>query len=328
MDPSCPRRRDCPKPRLSRLQALTAESGLLATTLRAPAVGILERLAECDVLALTNNTAAVLTTMGRHGAPQTAGAPLVAEPGRTCLRVHPRSLASVIAVERVPSCRKPYSLHVFDGDGAALYEAYLTNISDAIDYGPAPAEESGRNGAAAERAAPRDGPRDWMPRQIAAAAGKADAGADAGYHLDSILGDNGLSRRASLPCWGTDLAWQIAPSRLIDFFAFMCDIRMPGGIAVGNAGLVHFHQGAFDGLRASSRMLRISSKHSNVTIALSDVEEVWVCRVETGRGADYLLEVYDWRYHCVAQFTTSADDEPLLRDVWRRQLCAIPRRAA
>lgn len=324
MSPSCPQRGHCPKTRLSKLQALIAESGVLGTTLHFPAVRVMERLAECDVLSVTSNTTAVLTSMGRPGAPQIAGDPLRSETGRPCLRLHPQSLGSVLAVERIPSCRKPYSLHVFDRDGAAVYEAYLTSFDDALAYGPDISEETGGLEGTAEAGAPWPGSMGWMPRTVTA----APANIDAGYHFDSVLGDNGIGRRASLPSWGAGVAWQIPPARLVDFFAFMCDIRMPAGIAVGNAGLVHYHQGALDALKASPRMLRISSKHSNVTISLPDVEEVWVSRVETRNGTDHLLEIYDWRYHCVAQFKAVADNEPLLRDVWRRQLCAIPHRSA
>ncbi|MCC7254047.1 ChuX/HutX family heme-like substrate-binding protein [Hyphomicrobium sp.] len=323
MERRCPRRTGCPRERANARRVSTAGNGLFAKAIALPVADVLGQLPSLEhVISVTRNTAAAMTTVGRYAAPQRAGAPLVVETGRMCLRVHPESLGMTLFAEPVAAHRKPVSLHFFDRDGIVLHETYLTSIDedsklDMLISGRAGGEAEARSGAA-----PAPGSWTWQPQLLSPLAGLH---ADAGFHVDSILGDNGIARRASLPVWGEGSAWQIDVSDLVGLFTLLKEAWMPLGIAVGNLGLVQYHQGEIDGVKRSGNLVQISSKHSNVTISLDDIEEAWITHVEAGGRREHILELYDWRCHCIAQFKDADDGDENLSIFWRQILSTLPR---
>lgn len=325
MAPSCRRRANCHQAKASELHAFLTDPGFSGGTLSVSAPRAIGQLPGFDhVVSVTRNSGAAMTSVGRYAAPQRAGEPLKAEAIRTCLRVHAPSLGTALAVERIPASRKPYSLHFFDGDGVMMHEAYLTSVKDDLaleDLAAGWTGEAPQSGFADE--APLSASNGWLPEPIARSAGP---GRDAGYHLDSVLRDNGLSRRASLPTWGASGAWQVEVDVLFNLFTLLTDVRMPLVFGVGNVALMQVHQGPIDGVKRFGTLMRISSKCCNVTLSLDDIEEVWVSRIESGGLTAHMLEIYDWRYHCVAQFTDCDEAGRNLSNFWRQLLVTLPRR--
>ncbi|MDQ8698129.1 ChuX/HutX family heme-like substrate-binding protein [Hyphomicrobium sp. LHD-15] len=324
MAPSC-RRANCPQAKASELHAFLTDPYFSGGMLAVSAPGAIAELPGFDhVVSVTRNSGAAMTSVGRYAPPSRAGDPLTACSTRTSLRMHAPSFGTVLAVERIPASRKPHSLHFFDQDGVMLHEAFLTSITDDLAL-----EEltSGWNGAGDlaqdESEYPLPASKDWLPKPIAQSAG---AHRDAGFHLDSILRDNGLARRASLPAWGAGHAWQVEVDVLFNLFTLLTDVRMPLVFGVGNVGLVQVHRGEVDGVKRFGTLMRISSKCCNVTLSLDDIEEIWVSRIESQGRIGHMLEIYDWRYHCVAQFKDCEESDETLSNFWRQLLMTLPRR--
>lgn len=327
MERSCPRRITCPRERANARRVLQAEGGIFARAIALPVEDVLGELPQLDhVICVTRNTAAALTSVGRYAAPQPMGERMVVEPGRMCLRIRPASLGRALFGEAVPHHRRPLSLHFLDREGAVLHETYLTSLDETPALGLMASARAGDDDDGDARLDPAArAPAEswsWRPRRISPAAGKHD---DAGVHVDSILGDNGIARRASLPQWGASSAWQIDVNDLIGLFMLLKEAWMPLGIAVGNVGLVQYHQGEIDGVKSSGALIQVSSKHSNVTISLDDIEEAWVTCVDVGGRREHMLELYDWRYHCVAQFKDADDSDENLSVFWGQILDTLPR---
>lgn len=326
MERSCPQRKTCPKAQASARRAFERTHGAVAQTIALSASDVLGYLPSLDhVVSVTRNTAAAMTTVGRYAVPQPLGAPLRVEAGRIGLRVHLPSLGAALAAEHIPACRKPQSLHVFDRDGLVAHETYLTSLAEntllerlASDAASAPGLDprlSANETAAAETWS-------WQPRPLSPAAGPH---ADAGGHLDSILRDNGITRRASLPAWGEHTAWQIDTNDLPRLCTLLGEAWMPLGIAVGNVGVVQYHHGAIDGVKRYGTLMQLSATCTNVTLSLGDIEEAWVSRIEIGDRHEHILELYDWRYHCIAQFKDADDSDDNLRTFWSQILSTLPR---
>ncbi len=326
MERSCPQRKACPKAQASARRVLERTHGTVAKSISLSPSQVFGHLPSLDhVVSVTRNTAAAMTTIGRYAVPQTFGEPLRVESGRIGLRVHLPSLGTALAAEHVPACRKPQSLHVFDRDGIVAHESYLTSIAEnallerlAFDAVSAPELQSPvsvSETAAAETWS-------WQPRLLPRF---AEPNADAGHHLDSILRDNGIARRASLPVWTEHAAWQIDIQDLPRLFALLGEAWMPLGMTVGNAGVVQYHHGAVNRVKRHGTLIQLSSNCSNVTLSLADIEEAWVTRVEVDARYEHILELYDWRYHCIAQFTDAHDSDDNLRTFWCQILSAQPR---
>lgn len=325
MERNCPRRSGCPRGRRDAGRPSTRdESVIQAVSLSVPQA--LQMLPEIEnVVSVTRNASASMTTIGRYGAPQFIGDPLKTEAGRTCLRIDPSSLHTALAAERVPACRKPMSLHILDHDGTAVHESYLTSMDhdtqfDVMADGSEPRRDPEIH-MAFESLSKRGG-WSWKPRAIRPSGGRH---LDAGFHIDSILGDNGIARRASLPQWGDTSAWQIDPVELPRLFTLLGEAWMPLGIALGNVGVVQYHQGEVEKVRATGHAMQITSKTTNVTIALDDIQEAWISCVDSGIRYEHILELYDWRYHCVVQFKETNEPDANLSTFWQQILCTLPR---
>lgn len=296
-------------------------------TLAAPADHVIAQLSEFDtVFSITKNTVAAMTSIGRYAPPQKTNDPLTVETGRISLRIDTPVLGAVVAVESIPAHRKPYSLHMFDAEGRLLHEAYLTNAADDLALEAfesrwkrtakrTPSEDSKR----------RPTPQSWIPEPLK----PFETGDNnRAFHFDSILSDSGLNRRASLPSWGDSRAWQVELDSLRRFLTLLTDVRMPLIISVGNAGIAQLHHGAIEAAKWYGNSVQLSSKSCNISLNLDDVEEIWVTRSKSDDANCYMLEMYDWRFNCVAQFHNPETDNENLDCFWRQLVSALPRLCA
>ncbi|MGU3494968.1 ChuX/HutX family heme-like substrate-binding protein [Xanthobacteraceae bacterium A53D] len=299
---------------MSELGALTAEPGFSGTRLDAPVeriVGDLQRLGA--TVAVTINTAAVITRVGCYGAPQCPGAPFTCPSGGSCLRLNGPAVGTALAVERMPLHRQPCSLQFFDADGAVLHKSFLTECRDDYAFGElclgwgASGAGGGRRVAAGSPAVP-----------------PCPSG-DCAAQFDSLFGDSGIGRRAALPDWGDDWAWRVMPDVVFDLLTLVAEVRMPLVQAVGNAGAVQVHRGPLEKVRRSGPLVVLTSGCSTLSIEQDELEEAWVTRFDAGDEDGLMLELYDWRYHCVAQFTALGLANPGLGGYWQQLLASLPR---
>lgn len=303
----------CHRPVTSALDALTAEPGFCGTRLAARAeriAGDLRHLGES--VAVTANTAAVMTRIGCYGAVSRAGDPLAGARGGTCLRLDPSAIDTTLAVERMPGPRLPNSLQFFSAMGAVLHKAFLTECRDDLDFArlthrwEAPGATAGPDGAGPLPCGARGG----LARQI-----------------DSVLGDGGLTRRGLLPGRGEANAWRVAPEAAFDMLRQAAAIRLPLVLAVANAGVAQIEAGALEGVRRAGDLVVASSGTCTLSCDRTEVEEAWVTRYDAP-GGGLMLELYDWRYHCVAQCAGPEGEGPGLAACWRQMLAALPRPSA
>ncbi|MBM7852413.1 putative hemin transport protein [Methylopila capsulata] len=292
------------------------------TRLAAPLPQIAADLAGVDgVVALTTNATTVMTEIGRYTGPCFATEPLALKAGEAALRVHLPSISATLAVERQALSRSPCSVQFFSPEGAALHKTILTSITD--DYAFAeltqgwsiPAgEASGATPARTEVRVldkPAD-PRCWRGRDLA-------------FHLDSLFLDGGIGRRATLPDWGDDHAWSVEPELAVHLLRLLTEIRAPVATMVSNAAFAQIHQGAFDDIRQIGPVIRLCSEGCTISIDFNEIDEVWVTRFDAGGRAGHLIELYDWRFHCVAQFTEFGANGHLSR-FWGQTVRDMPRR--
>lgn len=309
--PSACGRRGCHQPIMSELGALTAEPGYSGARLLAPLGAIAADLPQLgNTVAVTMNTASVMTRIGCYGAPQWPGEPLRCDPEWTCLRLHAPAIETALAVDRMPASRMPWSLQFFSDEGTILHKTFLTECSGdrtftaLVDRWRIVAP----NVSAPPPAGTLPGPEGTSAAQI-----------------DSLFGDNGLARRAMLPGWGTETAWRSAPDRFLDALEMACDVRMPLIMAVGNAGAAQVHYGAPETVRRQGKFMLVASGCCSLSVDLSQIDEVWITRFDgDGRGG-YMLELYDWRFHCVGQFAACSDDNLGLARYWEQLLLSLPR---
>ncbi|GGF50069.1 hemin-degrading factor [Azorhizobium oxalatiphilum] len=306
---------------MSELGALTAEPGFMGTRLGAPVERIVDDLQRLgETVAVTMNTAAVITRIGCYGAPQCSGTPLACGASSICLRLHEAAVDTALAVERMPMNRLPCSLQLFDAAGAVLHKSFLTDCTDDLAFGQLCLDWEARDlagrrpqvGGLGEGALP------------APAAFSPDG--DCAAQLDSIFGDSGIRRRAALPGWGEEWAWRVLPDVVFDLLVLASEVRMPLVQAVGNAGTMQVHRGPVEQVRRSGPLLVLASETSTLSIELNEVEEAWVTRFDAGPDADGLMvELYDWRFHCVAQFTALGLPNPGLGSYWEQLVFSLPR---
>ena len=321
----CPRSRCFKVALTSELGAMMAEPGFSAAPLAAPVAAIAAEFpALSAVVAVTTNPCAVMTEIGAYAPPCFAGDGLCLGQSGTGLRIHCGSVATALAVERPDHGQVPCSLQFFDGAGAALHKCFLTSVVDDFAFadltrdwiGSPPAE------SAADPAAGMPAMAGMMPAQPDGAWWRWRDGA---FQVDGVLRDNGLARRASLPSWGEDLAWRIDPDILFDLMTLLSEVRMPVSIGVGNAAFVQMHQGAIDKAMRGGNMIRLTTGACSVSLDLEEIEEIWVTCFDAGGRTGHMLELYDWRYHCVAQFSEFSPDNSHLARYWHDTLRALPR---
>ncbi len=318
----CPRPGGCFRVAMtSELGAMMAEPGFSAAPLVAPVAAIAAQFpALSSVVAVTTNSCAVMTTIGDYAPPCFAGDGLYLARGQTGLRIDSGSVAMALAIDRPDHGQLPWSLQFFDGCGTAMHKCFLTSMTNDACF--ADLTRGWIGPAAVPPARIAAGGVDWMPAQRDAAQWCKRDGAS---QLDGVLHDAGLARRATLPCWGDDHAWRTDPNMLFDLMTLLAEIRMPLSIGVGNAGFVQLHQGAIDGTKRSGDAFRLTADKCAVSLDLSEIEEVWVTCFDAGGRIGHMLEVYDWRYHCVAQFSEFSRDNAHLARYWEDTLRALPR---
>lgn len=306
--------RGCPRPFMTELGALTAEPGFCGTRLSARAeriAGDLRHLGES--VAVTANTAAVLTRIGCYGAVCRAGDPLETARDATCLRLNAGAIDTTLAVERTAERRMPHSLQFFSAAGAVLHKAFLTQCRDDLDFARLTHRWEAREGAGG----------------AAQGCGPAPCGARGGLarQLDSVLGDGGLTRRGMLPARGGGNAWRVAPEAAFDALRRAADIRMPVVLAVANSGVAQVQAGALEGIRRAGALIVASSGTCTFSCDRTEIEEAWVTRYDAP-GGGLMLEFYDWRYHCVAQCAGPEGGTAGLAACWRQMLSSLPRPVA
>lgn len=296
---------------MSELAALTAEPGYSGTRLLAPLGAIAADLPQLgNTVAVTMNTASVMTRIGCYGAPRWSGEPLWHDPEQTCLRLYAPAIETALAVDRMPASRMPWSLQFFSGEGTILHKTFLAECSG--DRAFTALTERWR-GSAPTVSAPRPAGPPPGPEGTTAA------------QIDSLFGDNGLARRARLAGWGAETAWRSVSDRFLDALEMACDVRMPLIMAVGNAGAVQVHHGAPETVRRQGKFMLVASGRCSLSVDLSQIEEVWITRFAAEGRDGYMLELYDWRFHCVGQFAACSDDSPGLARYWEQLLLSLPR---
>lgn len=318
----CPRPGGCFRVAMtSELGAMMAEPGFSAAPLVVPVTAIAAQFpALSSVVAVTTNSCAVMTTIGDYAPPCFAGDGLCLAKGQTGLRIHSDSVAMALAIDRPGHGQLPWSLQFFDGEGAAMHKCFLTSMADDASFANLTRGWVGTDPVAPGRIS--DGGTSWLP-----APGDASAWCkrDGASQLDGVLHDSGLARRASLPSWGDDHAWRTDPDMLFDLMTLLAEIRMPLSIGVGNAGFVQLHQGAIDSTKRGGSTFRLTADKCSVSLDLNEIEEVWVTCFDAGGRIGHMLEVYDWRYHCVAQFSEFSRDNAHLARYWEDTLRSLPR---
>lgn len=309
----------CVRPFTSELHALTAEPGFCGTPLCAPVEHIAQALEHLgETVAVTANTAAVMTRIGLHARPQCQGEALTLAPEATCLRISPQAVGTTLAVERMPSQKLPPSLQFYCTEGTVLHKSFLTECVGDLDFARLVHKwESGIR--------PSGAPPSPYHQKSRHHPTPPDPTGDSSTQIDSIFGDNGLMRRTALANWGEELAWRVSPDLVFNILGLASDIRLPLAQAAGNAGVVQIHHGAPERIRHSGSLAVISSGCCTLSIDRSDIEEAWVTCFEADGERAYMLELYDWRYHCVAQFSAPGLPNPGLGGYWRQLVCSMPR---
>lgn len=300
----------CPQPMASALAALMAEPGFSGTRLAAAPHRIAADLPRLGAaVAVTLNSAAVMTRIGCYGSPQAAGEPLALDrDAGTCLRLHAPAVETALAVDRMPMSRQPFSLQFFGEGGVALHKAFLTDCRDDLDFARL---THGWEVAAAGAEPPCPAIRRPSPAGCGAA------------QIDSLFGDCGLTRRASLPGWGGERAWRVRPDPACHILARASEVRLPLVMTVANAAAAQVHCGAPETVRRSERLVVVTSGTCTLSIDQTEVEEAWITCFDAGGRTGLMLELYDWRCHCVAQFS-AAGGEPGLAAYWSQLLVALP----
>jgi len=296
---------------VSELGALTAEPGFCGTRLLAPVERIARELPRLGgAVAVTMNTAAVMTQIGSYAAPRFAGAPLTPFSEATCLRLYRPAMETTLAVERMPANRLPCSLQFFSETGAVLHKSFLTDVGDDFAFGQlADAWTSSGDTAGPE------------PRLSPVA---AEPTGDCALQIDSIFGDNGLARRAALPDWGANWAWRVSPHLVFDLLVLVSEVRMPLVVAMGNAGAMQVHRGPLEKVRRSGALTVLASGHVTASFEHNEIEEAWVTRIRHEGQSVHVLELYDWRFHCVAMFSALGLPNPGLGSYWEQLLRSLP----
>lgn len=321
----CPRFGHCQRASAtSDLGALMAEPGFSAAPLSASVAVIAREFPSLDTaVAVTANSCAVMTEIGTYATPRFAGDGLCPAKGRTGLRIHCGSVATALAVDRPDHGHLPCSLQFFDSSGAALHKCFMTGMADDFAFaeltrdwiGEPPSDTSDQR----ERMPVTKG---WLPFQPD---GSWWRGRDSAFQFDGVLRDNGLARRASLPSWGESFAWQVDRHILFDLMTLLREVRMPLAINVGNAAFVQTHRGALDAALRHDNAVRLIAESCSISLNLEEIEELWVTRFDAAGRAGYVLEAYDWRYHCVVQLSGLAATDGHAGRYWQDQLCALPR---
>lgn len=303
----------CCRPFVSELSALTAQPGFCGTRLR----GRIERIASDlqhlgEMVAVTANTAAVMTRIGQYACPQMAGGPICLDPDATCVRLHAPAVGTALAVERMPLQKLPYSLQFYCAEGAVLHKSFLTDCRDDLDFARLTHGWESEHPSAHPPPAPANVPL-------------AEPGDDFTIQTDSIFGDNGLSRRCGLPDWGEDWAWQVSPEQVFKILTLACDVRMPLTQMVGNSGVVQLHHGSVEKIRHTESLVMITAGCCTVSVEPQEIEEAWVTRYEHDGMSAHMLELYDWRFHCIARFAALGLDNPGLGGYWEQMVKSVPR---
>ncbi|MCK0196986.1 hypothetical protein MWN34_08670 [Ancylobacter sp. 6x-1] len=301
----------CSRPFVSELGALTAEPGFCGSRLHAP----VERIAADfrllgEAVAVTSNTTAVMTRIGHYGPPQFTGEPLRCDPEATCVRLETSAIDTALAVERMPVQRLPCSLQFYCPAGAVLHKCFLTQCRDDLDFArltdlwAGPAETHADSCRSPSPARPEG---------------------DCAAQLDSVFGDSGLTRRSQLPGWGGTRAWRVAPELALNALALAAEIRMPLSQMVGNAGAAQIHNGPLEQVRRSQALVILRSGCCTLSFDGAEIEEAWVTCYRSPSGEAHMLELYDWRFHCVAQFAAPGLPDPGLGGYWRQVLLSLGR---
>ena len=312
MSQSC-RRGGCPRRRPSELDALVAESGCSVTEISAPAERIMQDVADFEgMVSVTSNAVAVVTQIGRAPALSHVGTAFRLPDRGALLRVDPAAVGSTLAVDRPPYGRSPCSVQFFAREGTTLHKLFLASMTDDYAFAEMTQDWVGAFDAP-ERGEPHTpaDPLFWRCRDLR-------------FHLDSLFGDAGLRRRASLPGWGEDHAWRIDPELAVHLLGLITEIRAPATTVVPNAGFAQLRAGPFDSMRRAGDALRLSGADCSLSLDMAEVEEAWVTTYESDGRPGLSVEFYDWGYQCVAQVTAADDDERLWR-FWNRTVQQIPK---
>ncbi|GAB4065190.1 hypothetical protein KHC28_02150 [Ancylobacter sonchi] len=301
----------CIRPFVSELSVLTAEPGFCGTRLAAGADRVASDFQHLgEAVAVTANTAAVMTRLGQYAPAQVVGACAAITPETTLLRLDAGAVETALAVERMPMQRLPYSLQFYCSAGAILHKCFLTDCRDDLDF--ARLTHDWERGDRAPESTPTRG-----------RASRMTAGGDYAAQVDSLFGDNGLGRRASLPQWGSGHAWRVPPEMALAALSMAGNIRMPLTKAVGNMGVAQIHNGPLEQVRRSQSLAILSSGTCTLSLDMADVEEAWVTRYEGEHGEAWMLEFYDWRFHCVAQIAAPELEKPGLGGYWEQLLLSL-----
>lgn len=323
MPPACGPR-GCLQSHMSELVALRSVPDFSGTSLGAPLDCIAADLPQLGTaVAVTRNGAAVMTQIGSYDAPCFSGEALrpscppagVAACRPTCLRLCRPMVRTTLAVDQMPASRLPCSLQFFDAEGSALHKSFLMDYGDAFAF--------------------RDLQDSWRPAGTDAAEGDAPEDAallhdacpndNCARQIDCVFGDYGLKRRAALPGWGRNWAWQVQHKPIFDLLALASEVRMPLLVTVGNAGAVQLYRGPLESVRAAGALTVLGAQGVTVSIEHGEIEEAWVTRIFHEGQPLLILELYDWRYHCVAMITAPALPLPGLGTYWEQLLLSLPR---
>ncbi|MGI6247423.1 MAG: ChuX/HutX family heme-like substrate-binding protein [Pseudochelatococcus sp.] len=313
----CPYGSDCQTGVTSDLEAIVTATGFCGERLAAEPAGVMAALPTVDLaVAVTLNPCTVMTHIGPYDRPMAAGDPLRFAEGRTALRFAAAHIDTVMMIDGPAMGRMPRSLQLFSPQGTVLHRAFLSSVADAAAYRDLRLRlTSFRSaGCASSSASSPVSPACWpMAKGIDVARLEA---ADVDGHLDSLFADYGVSRRMALPA--VRGARRVRLEAVCDALSLMTQARMPVMQAAGNAGVMQLHRGMLERLRHSDNILLLTAGKCTTSIDLAQIEEAWLCPAGPAAAPRLLLELYDWRYHCVYMLTDAGDGQEWARAAWGR----------
>ncbi|MGV6876308.1 hypothetical protein ACUSIJ_26995 [Pseudochelatococcus sp. B33] len=314
----CPYGSDCENGVSSDLQAIVTAPGFRGERVAADPAGVIATLPSVDLaVAVTLNPCVVMTHIGPYDWPMAAGDALRFAEGRTALRFMAANVDTVMMIDGASMGRMPHSLQLFSSEGTVLHRAFLSSLTGAAGYrdlrlrlaSSVPAPSTSRPGEGGTGACGGE----CDPRLLESC--------DLAGHLDSLFVNHGVSRRMALPMLSG--ARRVRFEAVYDALSLMTQARMPVTQAACNAGMVQLHRGMLERMRYSGNILLLTAGKCTTSIDLDQIEEIWLSPVRQGTETRYLLEIYDWRYHCVHAMIDAGEEQAWARDAWNRIMASL-----